>query len=254
MANQTLRQLAKEFAQGNLDKDNYRKSRSELLQDIVSGEVSLEEINFPPPVRPPEPESLDTTERREDRSPAPGPESDNASANAPQPEPVAAAPAASASSPAVAEDESSGKGMVIGIVVVLVLAAIVTVFVMQGDDKTTTTSAGGTTASSAESARMDVTSKAQQLIKDFLANNNWSNESLEQFSGDWANLSNEEITATGETVALGQLTNAIYRQLLEEQALSGLVDDDSSLNKQRQLVEFAEKLGIDDSRIKLPEE
>ena len=60
--------------------------------------------------------------------------------------------------------------------------------------------------------------------------------------------------ASKDSLETGQLTNAIYKQLLEEQALSGLVDDDSSADKQRQLVQFAADLGIEDSRISLAEE
>lgn len=260
MANQTLRQLAKEHAQGNLDKDSYRKTRAELLQGIVSGSVPLEEIDFPPPVRPPEPESQDTTERRDDRhTAAANAENENAAApSAVPPEAAAPGPAASSTAQAGSESSSSGKGLLIGIaLLVIVLVIAVSVFMMQGKKKEvlkTTPTAATANTSPVEAAPADAVSKAQQLIKDFLATNNWSTQSLDQFTSDWADLSNDEVTATGESVALGQLTNAIYRQLLEEQALSGLVDDDSSLNKQRQLVEFANTLGIDDSRIQLPEE
>ena len=49
MANQTLRELAKEHAQGNLDKDSYRKSRANLIQGIISASIPLKEIDYPPP-------------------------------------------------------------------------------------------------------------------------------------------------------------------------------------------------------------
>ena len=260
MANQTLRQLAKEHAQGDLDKDSYRKSRAELLQGIISGSTPLQDIDYPPPVQPPEPESLDTTERREDFKRKPAAESADASTEAaaasksePSPAPAAAAAAA---------EKSSNKGIIIGLVIAVVLIGIAAVGMMGGKDEKTAAapasdSAQGMSAGDEPEGSESVSSaagKAEQLIKEFLANKNWSEDSLSQFSEDWSALSNSEITATDESVALGQLTNAIYRQLLEEQALSGLVDDDSSLNKQRRLVEFANSLGISDSRIKLPEE
>ncbi len=263
MANQTLRQLAKQYSLGNLEKDDYRKSRAELLQGIVAGNVSLAEIDYPPPVQPPEPESLDTTERREDLKRKPAAEGGGAaSADDAAAAKSEAAPAPTAPATAAAAEKSSNKGIIIGLVVAVVLIGVAVVGMMGGKDEKADASSTGDMAqamsSGAEPAASESVSsaagKAEELIKEFLANNNWSEDSLGQFSQDWSALSNEEITATDESVALGQLTNAIYRQLLEEQALSGLVDDDSSLSKQRRLVEFASSLGISDSRIKLPEE
>ena len=261
MANQTLRQLAKDHSLGNLDKDSYRKSRAELLQGIVSGSVDLAEIDYPPPVQPPEPESLDTTERREDFKRKPASESSEASKEAPAAAATEAAPAASAA----AEEKTSNKGIVIGLVVAVVLIAIAIVGLMGGKDDKGVESSSTKMTSTAESASTGSdaaasddssasTGKAAQLIKDFLEKNNWSEASLNAFSESWSALSDDEVTATSESVPLGQLTNAIYRQLLEEQALSGLVEDDSSINKQKRLVEFANSLGISDSRIKLPEQ
>lgn len=250
MANQTpLRQLAKDHAQGSLDKDSYRKSRAEFLQQLVAGEITLEEIDYPPPVKTPEPEPLDTTERREEvkRPAKPAVEA-----------PADAAPATAAGDVAP-EEQGSNRGIFIGIAIaVLVVVFLAFSFMAEDEQEQGTTRPGAATqrgpekpvaATSVEKAG----GEAQQLIESFLEKNNWSTDSLQQFQQDWNDLANDELAAAENSPVLGKMTNAIYRQLLEEQALAGLVDDDSSLNKQKQLVEFANSLGIEDSRFKLPD-
>ena len=76
---------------------------------------------------------------------------------------------------------------------------------------------------------------------------------MAEFVGQWQQLSAEERNAAEESIALGQMTNAIYKKLLEERALSALGDESSALEKQRKFVSFAEKLGISDPRIALPD-
>lgn len=52
MSNKTLSELAKKYANGEIDKDNYRKSREVLISEIVSGKVSVKDIDFPLPLLP----------------------------------------------------------------------------------------------------------------------------------------------------------------------------------------------------------
>jgi hypothetical protein len=85
-------------------------------------------------------------------------------------------------------------------------------------------------------------------------NKDWSNSTIDAFAQDWADLPAGDVLVSKNSTEMGQLTNAIYKQLLEEQTLSGLIDDDSSVNKQKEQVQFALDLGIEDSRIALTEE
>lgn len=55
------------------------------------------------------------------------------------------------------------------------------------------------------------------------------------------------------SIELNQLATAIYKQLLEERALSGIGDAEKAVNKQKQLIEFAEQIGINDSRLTMPD-
>ena len=68
MANQTLRALAKGYANDSLDKESYRKARAELIQGIISKKIPLAEIVYPALVKPPEPEALDDTQQRKNES------------------------------------------------------------------------------------------------------------------------------------------------------------------------------------------
>ncbi len=253
MANQTLRELAKEYAQGNLDKETYRKSRAELIQGIIAGTILLQPIEYPPLVQPPEPESLDATERKDDlRKPA---------AKKTGSEPPPSSPntdTAGLSDHSVAmTNAKSNKMLFMGLAAVVFVVIILSVFALKGGSPSQSKSNPSTVAGTneAESLATEQTkTQAEGLIRDFLNKNNWSNSSLNNFLQQWLELPAGDILSSKDSLEMGQLTNAIYKQLLEEQALSGLVDDDSSLNRQRQLVEFAAGLGIDDPRISLPED
>ncbi len=255
MANQTLRELAKEHAQGNLDKDSYWKLRANLIQGIISASIPLKEIDYPPLVQPPEPESLDDTQRRDDYKKPPVKKAEPQAAASPEP-----GTGNSSTDTVESGTGATNKILFAGLALAIVAIIIVAVLALRGGDNgdKSATSASATAAGADSAAGSDTvvetTTKARGLILSFLDKKNWSDSNLNYFLQEWAELPADDILATKGSLAMGQLTNAIYKQLLEEQALSGLVDDDSSLNKQRQLVQFATGLGIEDSRISLPEE
>ena len=250
MSQQTLRELARAHAQSELDRDSYRSARATLLQGIIAGTTPLQNIDYPPLVRPPEPENLDDTQRREDLR-KPEPAVDSEATTGPKPGSKSSEP-----------NEGSSMGLFAGLAVAVLALAVVLYFIFAGGgdngsgQASTVASVDATVDSStARSAAPATTeSEAQQLIKQFLADKNWSNASLDSFVERWQGLSENSISTSQSSLELGQLTNAIYKQLLEEQALSGLVDDDSSLLKQQKLVEFAQAIGINDARISLPDQ
>jgi hypothetical protein len=53
MSKQTLRELAKDYAKGTIGKENYRKSRTELIQNIISDKVAVKPIDYVEPLKPP---------------------------------------------------------------------------------------------------------------------------------------------------------------------------------------------------------
>ena len=50
METQTLRDLAREYAKGTLDRDSYRRHRTELIDGILAGTVQVSAIEFAAPV------------------------------------------------------------------------------------------------------------------------------------------------------------------------------------------------------------
>ncbi len=247
MAKQKLRELAKEHAQGNLDREAYKKSRADLIQGILSSEIPLEEIDYPPLVQPPEPESLDDTQRKEEYQKAP--------TKSAEPE-ATTSPKQSVNTSATSEKNNSNKLLLGALGLAIVAILVVAALLLGGKDEDSAKAAADASekAATASVEERIVATKSDKLIKEFLARKNWSANSLNTFSEQWQNLSAEEKPASQDNLAMGQLSNAIYKQFLEEQALSGLVDDDSSVKKQQQLIEFANALGISDSRLELVDE
>tara|TARA_B100001250_G_C19584486_1_gene693581 strand:+ start:51 stop:347 length:297 start_codon:yes stop_codon:yes gene_type:complete len=49
MDNKSLSQLTKDYSAGKISKDDYRKMRSELLQEIITGSIILKENKYTPP-------------------------------------------------------------------------------------------------------------------------------------------------------------------------------------------------------------
>lgn len=96
-------------------------------------------------------------------------------------------------------------------------------------------------------------SPAQTLIQGFLHKNKWSESDLKEFMQQWHTLSSEDQGRAKSTIEIGQLTNAITKQVLEERALSGLGNADKSAEKLSQLVHFATQIGITDPLITVPE-
>ncbi len=97
-------------------------------------------------------------------------------------------------------------------------------------------------------------SPAQTLIRGFLNKNKWSESDLEKFLQQWHTLSSEHKDRAMSTIEIGQLANAITKQVLEERALSGLGDTSKSDQKLSQLVQFADQIGITQPPTTLPEQ
>lgn len=226
MAQQTtLRDLAKAYAKGALNQDSYRKSRADFLQKVISGNLKLPVIDYPPPVSPPTVTQEEITERKT---------SQKASAGATSSEPVKPNP-----------PRRTGV-IIIGSIITIVLLTAILFLVMKRDD--------ASVKQIAQNIEVKTETEAQKLIQSFLQKRSWTTSSMNAFLAEWETLPDKDKIAIKNSVAFGQLTNAIYKKLLEEQALSGIGDMEKSMGKQTQLVQFADFIGIDDPRIALPED
>ncbi len=68
MSHQTLRELAREYAKGIIDKDNYRRLRAELINAIIAGEIVTVDADYPPPLVAPSDEDETTENVKKDRA------------------------------------------------------------------------------------------------------------------------------------------------------------------------------------------
>lgn len=262
MAQVTLRKLARKYSDGTIAKEEYRSSRAELLEGILSGKIELQVNEYLPPIVPDADDFLDITTdkplKEEDveitqfGAPPPAAAASDQQAVPPAADDVATSPEAPSS--AAASQKLIWTGAAAGLVI---LIAII-IALLPGSDKESSQTASEETTTKETTVEPTVNipanvqpGKAQSLIQEFLSAKNWSQTNINSFVIKWQALSDEDRAAAKGTVQLGQLTNAIYKKLLEERALSGLGDDAEVLEKQRQLVEFAEQVGINDSRIKL---
>ena len=252
----TLRKLAREYADGSINQEDYRKSRTEFIEGVLAGTAVLEVNEYQAPVKIPTfEEELENTGRRADMKAG-------AEVHTGDITQFGSAPAANNTSgsktakPAVAADTGSKKPVIIGaaiagVIVVIAIIAMLLPGSEKSSQKTTVTQQSNDNTEKGAATATPVSTKAHRLIRDFLTSKNWSDTSINSFVIQWQALTTEEQAAANGSLELNQLTNAIYKKLLEEQALSGLGDAESAMEKQRKLVSFAEDIGIHDPRIKI---
>ncbi len=245
MSQPTLRKLARKYADGTLAKEEYRVSRAALLEGILAGKIRLQVNEYRPLIAAPEQDELldrkeeqnDITQLRTEASPAP-------------------TPAATAPGPVTKTPANRRRFVMIGAAALSLLVLVVLASALLPDARQSVPGkdpAGGETASAEPGTVGNVAfGAAQALIQEFLDKKDWSDAGLNSFKAQWQKLTPAQQAAATGTMQLSQLKNTIYKKLLEERALSGLGDDEQALNKQRRLVEFAENIGINDPRIRLP--
>jgi len=254
MASKTLRELAKQYAKGDIPQDAYRKLRTALIESILAGDVSPPVNEYRKAVAPGPAEPQEVTERRRERKRQPAPDT-TAIVRPEDRRPAAPRKPAPPAFPLLKVS--------IGVAGVLIVAGIALLFTNKGEDEdsspppapiTDTQSDAAPVMESGSNGAMEDTGSvaATDLIREFLRSKNWSDTRLSEFVSQWEGLPAEDRAAASESVALGQLTNAIYKKLLEERALSALGDEQEAFEKQRKLAAFAEQIGISDPRISLP--
>jgi len=234
----TLRDLAKGYAGGKLDKAKYRAARTAYIESVVSGAVTLLSSQDSGGLAATTATDLNLRNSSDKTS-------------------MMGSAAYSRSQSNEGDTGKSGKtktGLFIGgAALLVVIVAIVIALTGNKQEPSPTAVAAGSSANTA-SAIPDTTPTATiTLIRTFLTSNNWSQPTLDKFVADWQQMPEADRSASMSSVELGQLSNAIYKKLLEERALSGIGNPETSLDKQRLLVEFATSIGIQDQKISLPE-
>ena len=246
MSNQTLRELAKDYAKGAIDKETYRKSRTELVTAIISGQVTVKANTYEPPLAPVEEDLEVTVTSQKERD-----ITAFADENTKQP---------SSQNPVSAQTDKKSPLVFILVSVVIVISLIIAVFLFYprppGSVPTTPavpapeqiSMAPTNTEQSDNDVVMTTNMAGESLIADFLTEKNWNEESLDSFLESWQTLSMEEQESAKQTKRMQRMHDSIYKQFLEEKALAS-IDNEKALMKQQKLIEFATAIGIIDPRL-----
>ena len=269
METQTLRELAKEYAKGALDRESYRRHRTALIDAILAGTVRVEAIDFAAPVVAKVPTDSTSPGKRKRQAEANAAELDEldvfditqvvpASAEATPPRPQLAS--AKAATPAPNNANPNLPLLIVGIIaIVAVVGLVVALINIKGDAPTANRGAEtpavntGNAAGAPESApaipAVTTANSATDALAEFLLARSWSDESLEQFQVRWLALPQADRDAAAESGELLQVANAAYRKLQEIRALSQVTDAAATQQKQEKLLAFVNTLGITDSRL-----
>ena len=251
MSEQTLRGLAKSFAKGTIPKESYRKSRTELIRNIISGKVNVKAIEYDAPLKPPNDIEDAITE---------GISRDATQITAPKqrPKPDSVAPKTKQNVTPV-ESNKKSPFVFISVSAVIVSSLIIAVVLFypkppelsQSDssDASSTSTTINNQSTTTESTTND-SAGAESLIGSFLNEKDWSENNLSMFIDSWSALTQEEKDAANSTKRMQRLKDSIYKQFLEGKALAS-IDKEKAITKQQKLIEFASAIGITDSRLKL---
>lgn len=229
-----LRKLAKDYAQNTIDLESYRKSRNELIKGICAGEVVVKENEYLVPLDSLEEKLDDITENRISQIINQGEDSKAAPANSKV--------TGQKHSSSLSTGKIGQKTIIIGSLVIVVLCFIILTTLLLPSTKEEPPKTLLINEAVKES------SAGQSLIVEFMQQKNWTQGNLNSFVASWRQLSAQEHEATHASPEMKRLTNAIYRQLLDERALISLGDVENAVANQKLLVDFTERLGIEDKR------
>lgn len=250
MTTKTLRALAKEYAEGILDKEGYRQARDAYFRAVLDGTVKVKSIDFRPPV---EIQDLDATQEKTSIRPRrheqeqPVVETVDNRNKTPKSQPT--------------YHSSASPYLLISAVLLIIAAVGVSVALLKSSGNTGQPAVATNPPDESivveekpEPVLSLPASPAETLIENFLRENNWSDSSLQQFKNDWEALTDAEQEQGLSSPMRAQLINAIHRKLIEERALLGLGDSENVVARQHKLVNFATELEINDPRLKVETE
>jgi len=196
MSNQTLRGMAKDFAKGVIDKDQYRRSRTELIMGIVAGEIAVKAIDYAPPLMPTDTVDEDVTEAGERAS----------TQVRPQPQP--SSKSVPANQNAAKQNNNKSPLIFISVGVVIVLSLIIVVFLFYPKPpgpvpiETSNVSETSTVSNNSISTNINGTATSmagENLMADFLNQKNWNEDSLNKFIESWSSLTQAERDSAKQT-------------------------------------------------------
>jgi len=234
----TLRILARNYSDGKIDKDKYRTGRTSFFESLVAGNASLpveDEVKD---------EADDFTEKM-----ARGDTFDITSKKIVKDRPEEPQKKRKEPDSFLKQNSTLIFGGAGAFIVIILLVVI-----FSGGDETPTQASQASDDNQSAPAIVDAPpSPLQNHVASFLSENLWSQGNLDAFVIEWQTFSDLDRSTTMNSTEFSRLVNAISKKLLEEKALAAIGNPETSYEKQRQLVEFANTIGIRDQRITLPD-
>lgn len=273
MATQTLRDLAREYAKGTLDRESYRRHRTALIDGILAGTIHVDPIDFAAPVVSKSASDTTGPGKRSRKAEATAAAETDAldvfditrvvpdSGDVTPPRPERAANSRPEPPPSRADANGSQLLVTVGIIALVAVAVLAIALAVRKVDTPATAipapESAAVPAGEAESVpevaeqapAPTVANPATDAIVEFLKTKNWSDESMDQFQSLWLSLPQTDRDAAAGSGEILQMANALYRKLLEVRALSQVTDAATSQQKQEKLLNFAHNLGINDPRL-----
>lgn len=249
MTNQTLRELAKDYAKGTTGKNRYHKSRTDLIQGIVSGSIPVKPIDYEAPLKPSnEIEDAITEGIQRDKTQITSPQ-----ARAKQP-PASVKQKAPVKKPVIKKKNNSPFIFIL-VSMAIVLFLIIAVFMFYPKPPTSEiTQTSNVTSETRNVSNVTVSSKTstvgESLIANFLNEKDWTEASMDNFIESWTALTMEEKNSAMQTKRMQRMNDSIYKQFRQGKALAS-IDSEKALIKQQKLIEFSKSIGINDSRLVL---
>jgi hypothetical protein len=246
MSNQTLRQLARDYSRGAIGKDKYRQSRTELIQGIVAGDIAVKAIDYEAPLMP----SNELDDAITEGIVRDATEITSPQAKIPKPIP---SPAVKQNNIAATNNKKKSPLIFILVSSIIVLSLILAVALFYPKPPETMVIKKPRVSDNSQSSNNATTTTinntvGETLIANFLSEKNWSEDSLNSFIESWTTLSQEEKDSAKQTKRMQRMKDSIYKQFLEGKAFAS-IDSEKAIMKQQKLIEFAEAIEIDDSRL-----
>lgn len=265
MAQLSLRALARDYAEGRMSQEDYRKARAELIESVLDADNTDQPLTQASYTLPAGGETA-TAETASSKS---SPTFSNVDLDKPaedlgfnieptsnlaiqQPLILAAIAGAAILFGAIAllggaDDETPETATAV------TAADSSTADATQSDGDTIQDTDAGDSDAEAMTAEdqqrlADASNPAVALMREFLDIPSWQAQTMDDFVSKWRALSVEDRETALESPASRRLADRIYQLLLEERALSAL-DGGVPTTAETRLLEFAEQINLQDKRL-----
>ncbi|SMN11057.1 hypothetical protein SPBRAN_1272 [uncultured Candidatus Thioglobus sp.] len=215
----SLQELSREYSRNIIDQKTYREARGKLIQAICANEIEVIDKTYLPP--------LDIL-----ATPNPSQTSDESLPKNSTTE----------NSQVQETSSSSSKNYILLFSIIVFLCFIVFIIPFKF------------TSENNRKAQDLIVATAippwKTLITQFLQQKNWQKPHMDTFIESWENdLTETDMLVASTSPEMKRLANAIYQRLLDKRALLSLDEYADIVTDQQKLIDFAEKLQIDDERL-----